>query len=486
MPGTGSAKTGRRPPMKPRYKAFAYCLLSLSAVVSYAQTSHPAGSPKAAFSISAVVMRDVIMPPAETLLQITLTNLSDKDVYLGGPVNGSPPLWTSFEIDVHDAHGNPVPETVAGREIRRWPSNVNGPVFPVKAGEKISLEVMLSRVFDVSHPGTYTVQVRLKDRSSGAMVQSNAVSFAILQQTKPGKSVPPGFSIMVSAPLNSVRSGWLIPVSIAIKNTSPQKLTLAMWDGRNQNWTTHAPDEFGSGIEVRRADGESTPLTKEGLDYVEHGGIPKGAFTFGSIQPGQVLEQMRAAGLLFNVSQPGRYILDVVLTDPTTGIPVKSNAITVNVVDSAASPSDVMPPQTPFIISLGTESAYLPKSNYPLSICRTNISDHEIVLDNLTFMDELSVLDRQGSPVPLSEASKNPQSYAAGMRQRSVDGVGSRTYRMQPGEPLCGILPIDEIFDLSKPGTYSVEVIQHDYPDRAPGQNMPTVRSNRVQVEVAH
>jgi hypothetical protein len=140
-------------------------------------------------------------------LKLSLTNISDHAIMLGDvtyPVDGPvyrKVLLRAMDIQVRDASGHLVAETEYGKTIHGrslqpppppppQPANSPprpGPVAPkgfgtyLAPGKSVSEESDLSKVFDLSRPGTYTVQAigRGHDFTTEKNVASNTVTFTI-------------------------------------------------------------------------------------------------------------------------------------------------------------------------------------------------------------------------------------------------------------------------------------------------------------------
>jgi len=459
------------------HQIFATCLFLVLCSTASRATGPDAGK-QPSFSITVAVREDIILAPSELLLEITLTNTSDHDICCADGRD-----WRMFAIAVRDPKGNPVPRTPAWENVKHPYVLSSNVYFPIKPGGSQTFQVLLNRVFNLTRSGRYTVQATREDVPSGVTARSNSVAFTVPWPVT-RRVAHPSFSVALSAPLESIRSGWQIPISIVVRNNSARSPLLAMWIEPDQGL-----DDFGAGFEVTTSDGRAAQLTNKGVAYRDRDKIPEGSFVLAPLPPGRTLEQIRRLGDLFDVSKPGQYTIQVALNDPLSGRVVKSNAVNVTVLarTDATALSHV---EAPFIITLRTASVSAPGHiEFPLSICRTNISDRDIVLDNFTYMDEMRVVDSHGSPVALTAAGNNPQSYAAVMKKRPDDAPEPwRQFKLSPAQTECGVLGLEQIWDMEKPGIYSIEVIQRDYPDRAPGQKleeMPIVRSNKVEIRVS-
>ena len=137
-------------------------------------------------------------------LRLALTNTSDEPMhYSGGIVNG--PVFRKMQlrqidIQVHGSDGKPVAETEYGKTIHgrsiQPPPVVNDPSAPgrpvpgsgshaimsaLDPRQTLTEESDLSKEFDLTKPGKYTVQAFQKDGNTGLIVISNKITFTITE-----------------------------------------------------------------------------------------------------------------------------------------------------------------------------------------------------------------------------------------------------------------------------------------------------------------
>src|SRR6202034_3522919 len=91
------------------------------------------------------------------------------------------------------------------------------------------------------------------------------------------------------------------------------------------------------------------------------------------------------------------------------------------------------------------------KREFAFLICQTNISEHNITLDNSTFDYEFRLLDSRGIPVPFTESGRKAQEYWATYRRRDRGVDASHRWNIAPGQSLCGrqSLNLNSIWDMS-------------------------------------
>ncbi|HXN48126.1 MAG TPA: hypothetical protein VN893_15870 [Bryobacteraceae bacterium] len=455
-----------------------FLLTVLAASLSLAQPSQKAAPPPS-FSLAASVA-DLVRAPSELLLDIAMTSISDRGVPLG--VAFGPPPWKTFLLDVRDSAGKPVSETPFLRQ-ERLPATSGGPAVTLGPGATSHTVLVLNSLYDLSQPGEYTVQVGRLDEASGTTVKSSPV---VLRVPPPGQialASKPAFSVAVAALCASVQTGWRIPVEIAVTNVSPQPIRLAVWRGHTPYHELREAEEFGSGIEIHRQ-GADVRLTPHGQAVRRGEELPDGAFALVSIQPGAVWKERRAIGGFSGISVPGSYTIQVSLIDPASGLPVKSNPISVTVTDPDQSASARSESRPPFIVTLRAEEEPHDASGnvrrFPVLLCMTNISGRQIALDNYITKDRIEVWDSRGEPVPITKDGRF-------IRTSFDGGAAGGANPIRPGDSLCGDLNLGPLYDLSKPGVYSAQVARADELDMPPGQSLagaPLVRSNVIPLVV--
>jgi hypothetical protein len=353
---------------------------------------------------------------------------------------------------------------------------VNVPV-PLAPGKSIKNYVMLDRIFDLSEPGEYTVDLSLYDYASKGTVTSNTIRFRVPQKISSSTRVAAGISISISTPEPTVPRGWEVPVLISLKNLTRHNLSLATWEGRSPGATY---DETGSGIEAFKITHTNTlnVQPKEDGNGQRGGSYPKGSIVLLPIAPGREIQQFRALGSILDISRPGSYRIQVALVDPVTHRTVKSNLLTITIADSLSQPyaaSNLRKP--PFMVSI---RSYPERGRrFPILICMTNVSDHDIRLDNAITKDILHVEDSTGKPAALMQDGMT--------LQKQFGSTGNTTSTVKSGEALCGVIALDTLFDFSRLDDYSIRVDRYDEPDALPGQklqDLQIVQSNTINMTV--
>jgi hypothetical protein len=446
------------------------------------QTSADTRAARPSFTINAYLLENVAMVPNENVLEIAVTNTSDKDLSFWN--NDAWPIWGLFGIDFRDAEGKPVPLTPAGRDLIRTP-NITTYVghIEIRRGKTLLVDVLLNRRFELNQPGQYEIKVHLRDPESRVTVESNPVRITIPSPRTSHRAKKPPFSITLATPFQSVEQGWQIPVHITMKNTSRTDLRWAVWEGA-------VPDEFDSGLQVLDRNGNPVPRTRKGLDDQQIWEMGTGGFNTVRIPPGKSADVIRPIGRLFNVSKPGKCAIQEVLADPSGNL-VKSNPVSVEVAPPLPEKQASTRIKPPFMVTITLDPSLSSNAITYFRICQTNVSNHDIRLDNFTFNDEIRLTDAEGKsvdPPQISKADKMASDYyEIFSRERSQRDNKPEFHFISfpPGNTVCGEIGLAR--SLRPREMYSVQIVRHDYPDRPPDKKideMPVVESNTLMFEV--
>lgn len=137
---------------------------------------------KQPFSIT-IHAADRIVMGSELRLQITLRNVSGRDIVLP-KVAGDSQADLDYVIEVRDMVGQSPPDTERGQMIKgKSTSRLFKTIgfVGVKRGEKLQDQVVVDRVYDLSHPGQYTIQVTrdIPDDLGGGVAKSNTITVTV-------------------------------------------------------------------------------------------------------------------------------------------------------------------------------------------------------------------------------------------------------------------------------------------------------------------
>jgi hypothetical protein len=420
---------------------------------------------------------EIVRPQSNLPLEMKLTNIGKVETWLP---SGSPDIW-GYEVDLRDAQDAPVPRTSEWmRAISERPTNITLNVsLPLAAGASISKAVILDKLFDLRKPGKYTIRVSFDSfacGNSGTRVTSNLLHFTVDERSKGLSRSKPGISITASAPRANLPIGWAFPLDIVVQNNSTHSLKWAV-----DNPPNTAPDEFLTGAEVFSAVGELRPPPPAAEPNWSLSRF-RDTVSILEIPPGKSAEQIVLLGDLFDIAKPGEYRASVSLVDPTSNQIVDSNTVSFEVKNSEA--SNPLPKRPPFIVTLWPAN-FLPPNPGNVLICMSNISDHDIRLDNSAGKDFQFVEDADGNKAALTEAGLTlwKPEY---LKQAPADFEACCNWAtVAPRKALCGGMNLGATYDLSRPGTYRARIDRYDESDAMPGQKvgeLPLVHSNWLTI----
>jgi len=144
-----------------------------------------AQSAKACFSLMISADEPTVSSGSEIWLTITMENKSDHDISVyreNTPDQGG----FVYKVDVHEDKGTTVPETKFGRRIQghdtpeeraREPyvTLTSGGEQTLAPGKKMTDRININRLYALSRPGKYIIQVRRFDPENKAFVMSNKI-----------------------------------------------------------------------------------------------------------------------------------------------------------------------------------------------------------------------------------------------------------------------------------------------------------------------
>jgi hypothetical protein len=158
-----------------------FALLSMLTAVPEIITAQGSQPVEPWFSVTITRPKVSVSVGSDVKLKVVFVNNTEQDIRYsgaGGPGRGGP----GFDIDIRDSGGKPAPETPYGLKMHgKDTSWRGGSVFAGTAhpGDKIEEELILSKEFDMSKPGDYTVQVRERNPKF-EVVKSNSITITIL------------------------------------------------------------------------------------------------------------------------------------------------------------------------------------------------------------------------------------------------------------------------------------------------------------------
>jgi hypothetical protein len=140
----------------------------------------------------------------------------------------------------------------------------------------------------------------------------------VLAQTP---STPRPLAIVIAAAPTRVEAGAEVDISVTLKNLTNRDMDLSAnisnVTGVDPNYIYEVCDTRGNLVPKRR---------------YSHPELATGHAVFRKLGPGESLTETEPIGRLFDMSSPGKYVIQVSRRVPEAGVVVKSNKITVSVV----------------------------------------------------------------------------------------------------------------------------------------------------------
>ena len=150
---------------------------AIAQVVKPAQTAEPT------FAVTIRLEPDVVKVNSEIRVKTTLINKSNGKISFERSPEDMAEL--EFQAYVRDDHGNPAPLTEYGRLVLKG----EGPLPPLVTrfagytallpGESLKCDVVITRLYDLSQPGKYTIQVERIHDSLKMVAKSNTITATV-------------------------------------------------------------------------------------------------------------------------------------------------------------------------------------------------------------------------------------------------------------------------------------------------------------------
>lgn len=299
------------------------------------------------------------------------------------------------------------------------------------------------------------------------------------------------FSVAIMAVKNAVIAGSPIAVQVITRNTSPEPLFF---------YKEYNPDQagFAYSVKVNDAKGGVPPDTKLGrtLRCIKDNSPNAGSSmvlslsgVFFKLDPGASWTNVFHADKLFDLSQPGKYLVQVEQMSQVNRETNRSNLAEVEVLPAdtklTANSSKPGSPLSLTIARLGTEP-YVSHAPLVLEVDTTNTSAHPIVLemekpslDQVGTVYKVDIRDQAGTLLPETRYGVNVMNSSSIPRAaQTPNEAGTRLYLL-PGESWRDVITVNKVFEVTKPGQYSIRIHRWDSDSRA------WINSNSVVTSVA-
>lgn len=259
----------------------------------------------------------------------------------------------------------------------------------------------------------------------------------------------PSFRITLAAEHSIVAAGTDILVKVSLTNISGRDINNSRAFMANTGDSTLR-------FEVWDRSGRLAPKRT-----YPHPELETGSVVFDTIVSGETVVEDENVNRIYDMTKPGKYTVQVSRSDPQYG-PIKSNTITITVVDSLTGYEE-----PPFRLIIGAYSNGEPGTNagltaksgadIGLNIQKWNVSKGEVdcstAINNVSGLEDkydYEILDENGNPVPRRAVAVGGHPY-----------FGDRTMPCRPGESAySNNVTLTKVYDLTRPGVYTIQVLQ--------------------------
>jgi len=162
---------------------FILTIVAAAAGTAVAQKASPSTAPPT-ISLTISAVHDSVKAGSPVVIDVTLLNKSSHDIVFRREIRGR-----DLHVDVRDVTGKLAADTklgyiwnghVANLDVTRVSPqdlSLNTVIVTVKAGETLPWELDAGRLYDLSQPGKYSIQVQRQDPENPALiVKSNTIT----------------------------------------------------------------------------------------------------------------------------------------------------------------------------------------------------------------------------------------------------------------------------------------------------------------------
>jgi peptidyl-Lys metalloendopeptidase len=161
-------------------------LLGVVLCLGKAQAAAQAAPPLAPFTLSIASVSGSIKSGDQVKINATVRNTSSKDVQLLTDTRGTEVI---YRVDVKDEGAKAPPDGKLKRDLKGLedpayltpdtPTHFGVYVLTLKPGESITDPIIISKLYDMTRPGKYSIQVERRDENSYIFVKSNVITVTI-------------------------------------------------------------------------------------------------------------------------------------------------------------------------------------------------------------------------------------------------------------------------------------------------------------------
>lgn len=152
--------------------------LMTASTFSGAQTTSANRGPASPISLTLKPVKSMVKSGQDVLLVVTLRNKTDHLTPVYREQSDDQVGWV-YRVEIQGRSGGKPPETEYARDIAAGTLRAGG-VTALGAGKTIVDTINVSKLFDLSHPDKYTIEVKRVDPASKSDVVSNRIVISVV------------------------------------------------------------------------------------------------------------------------------------------------------------------------------------------------------------------------------------------------------------------------------------------------------------------
>ena len=306
----------------------------------------------------------------------------------------------------------------------------------------------------------------------GDCLQTALTSDQELPEAKQGQ-----ISLTISADQGSVTSGSPVNINVITTNVSSEAANLAFAD-----WNMRAALTYRVSIHDQEGNIPPDARLKRVIKYSRNGSLnlPPDVLLTNSaaipLQPGETFNDTINIGTVYDLSESGKYTVQIQRLDTDDQVEATSNTIMINVTSAQKGTQAAAAPSTPpfsLAIKMLPGDSVSRGTQVALKIVTANISDHTVALwadtadnrqGNSTYQISIHAADGSvptDTPIGHQQKARTDVPRGAGYSMTSAATKGQR-FALKPGESWTDTVMLNELYDLNKPGQYTIQVRRFD------------------------
>lgn len=306
----------------------------------------------------------------------------------------------------------------------------------------------------------------------GECLQTSLPSGQELPEARQGQ-----ISLTISAVQDPAIFGSPVNIKIATTNVSPASVNLAF-----SIWSVRAALTYRVIIHDEQGNVPGDARLSRLVKYYRQSSVnvPPQVITGSSAQvplnPGQTFDDTVDIGTVYDLSEPGKYTVQIQRLDTDDQVEATSNTITINVTPAPNSAQAAATSSTPpfsLTIKMLPSDSVSRGTQVALKISTENTSDHTISLwadtadnrqGNSTYQISIHAADGSvpaDTPIGRQQKARTDVPRGAGYSMTSAATKGQR-FALRPGESWTDTVMLNELYDLNKPGQYTIQVRRFD------------------------